>query len=248
MTTFLQDTYSVWWADLRILRHLWQRFLITSLMSPMLYLLAFGYGLGRWIEVEGTDYLKFLIPGIIALSALNTAYNGSGFKLNVDRLYNKSFDEMLMVPIRSFSLILGKSMVGVFRGLIVSVCFLVIGLAVSSMNVTPLFLLVLVASCFMFSFMGVLCALLAKTHVGMATFTSVVVMPMTFLGGTFFSINQVPGWLKGILYVLPLTHTSNCLRAEALGTDFPWLSFLGIAGFLVVFFCACLVALRRSSV
>jgi len=246
--TALQDSYSVWWADLRILRHLWQRFLVTSLMSPVLYLLAFGFGLGRWIDVEGTDYLDFVVPGIIALSAMNASFNGAGVKLNVDRLYNKSFDELLMVPISSFSLILGKSMVGVFRGLIISACFLMIGLAASPMNVTPLLVLVLIASCFMFSFMGVLCALLAKTHVDMATFTSIIIMPMTFLGGTFFSLNELPAWLKGMLYVLPLTHTSNCLRAEALGTDFPWLSFLGIVGFGAVFFYGCMTVLRRSSI
>jgi len=123
-----------------------------------------------------------------------------------------------------------------------------IGLAASPMNVTPLLVLVLIASCFMFSFMGVLCALLAKTHVDMATFTSIIIMPMTFLGGTFFSLNELPAWLKGMLYVLPLTHTSNCLRAEALGTDFPWLSFLGIVGFGAVFFYGCMTVLRRSSI
>ena len=248
MIRILQDSYSVWWADLRVLRHLWQRFLITSLMSPALYLLAFGFGLGRGMEVEGHSYLEFVIPGIVALTSMNTSFNAAGTRLNVDRLFNKSFDEMLMAPISLLSIVLGKSMIGVIRGLIISTVFLALGLAISSVSITPLFALTLILSCFMFSFMGVLFALLARSHQDMATFSSIVLLPMTFLGGTFFSLNDVPDWLNTVLHILPLTHTSSCLRAEALGTGFPWLSFLALLLFAGVFFCACMVALRRSSV
>ncbi|MDY6910798.1 MAG: ABC transporter permease [Chloroflexota bacterium] len=244
----LQDVYSVWWADLRIFRHLCQRFLITSLMSPVLYLLAFGFGLGRGMTVEGVDYLEFVIPGIMALTAMTTSFNAAGMKLNIDRLFLRSFDEMLMAPIGRVPLVMGKSVIGVVRGLIISFCFLIIGLAVSSMNVTPLFLLSLLVSCFMFAFMGVLCAMLTKSHQDMGTFSSVILTPMTFLGGTFFSLEQFPKWLEVVFYLLPLTHSSRCLRAEALGQGFPWLSFFAMLAFGAVFFWLCLVAVRRSSV
>ncbi|MCL0102789.1 ABC transporter permease [Dehalococcoidia bacterium] len=248
MVKLLQDSYSVWWADLRILRHLWQRFLITSLMTPMLYLLAFGFGLGRGITIEGISYLEFVIPGIIALTAMNTSFNSAGMKLNVDRLFYKSFHEMLMAPINPLSLILGKSFIGVLRGLITSSIFLIISVALSPIRLDALFALTLLLTCFTFSFMGILAALLARSHQDMSTFTSMVLLPMTFLGGTFFPLDQLPEALKVILHIIPLTHTTQCLRAATLGQPFPWLSLLVIAGFGLAFFLGCVLLLRRASV
>lgn len=241
----LRDIYSVWWADLRIMRHLWQRFIVLSLMGPILYLVAFGYGLGRGVVMEGVSYLEFVIPGIMALTAMNASFNGAAIKLNVDRLYNKSFDEFLMAPLHHVPLILGKSLIGVLRGLIVSTAFIIIGTFISPLTISPLFVLVQVLTCAVFAQMGVLAALLARKHQDMATFTSVVILPMAFLGGTFFSLENLPGWLQGVISALPLTHASLCLRAEALGQPFPWFSLLCLLVFGLVFFGGALVALRR---
>jgi len=75
-----------------------------------------------------------------------------------------------------------------------------------------------------------------------------VILPMTFLGGTFFSLSQLPEALKVILYIIPLTHSSQCLRAVTLGQPFPWLSLLVIVGFGLAFFLGCVLVLRRASV
>jgi len=248
MTGILADTYSVLWSDLRFLWRNWRRILITSLISPVLYLAAFGWGLGRNITVEGSSYLEFVIPGIIALTAMNSSFNGAGMKLNVDRLFYKCFDECLMSPIRPVSLILGKALAGMLRGLISSLAFLIIGFIIaSSMTVNALFALALILTCLTFAFLGVLAALLARSHQDMATFSTLVMLPMTFLGGTFFSLGQLPPFLKIIISFIPLTHSSQCLRAAALGQPFPWLSLLAVTVFGLAFFAGCMLAVRRSS-
>ena len=84
----------------------------TSLVNPILYLLAFGYGLGQGISFEGVDYIAFVIPGIIALTSMSVSFGGAAMKLNVDRLYYKSFDEMLMSPISLTSIVVGKALIG----------------------------------------------------------------------------------------------------------------------------------------
>lgn len=249
MINVFRDIYSVLWVDLRFLRRHWLRTLATSLVNPILYLLAFGYGLGRGISFEGYSYLEFVIPGIIALTAMTSSFNGAGMKLNVDRLFYKCFDECLMSPISLFSLAIGKTLIGVVRGLISSIALLIVGFIISPiLIISPLFILVLVISCFVFAFFGVLVALLAKSHQDMGTFSSLVLLPMTFLSGTFFSLSQLPEALKVILYLLPLTHSSQCLRAAALEQPFPWLSLLAILGFGLIFFSGCMVALKRASV
>jgi ABC-2 type transport system permease protein len=249
MVSVLSDIYSVLWVDLRFLRRHWLRTLVTSIVSPILYLIAFGFGLGRGISFGGYSYLAFVIPGIIALTAMTGSYNGAGMKLHVDRLFYKCFDEYLLSPISPFSLTVGKTLIGVVRGLIASVALLLVGIAISpTLIVSPLFVLVLIVSCFVFSFLGVLVALWAKSHQDMGTFSTLIILPMTFLSGTFFSLNQVPDAVKAALYVLPLTHSSESLRATALGQPFPWLSFLALMGFGLVFFAGCMFALKRASV
>jgi len=249
MLNTLRDIYSVLWVDLRVLRRHWLRTLATSLVTPLLYLVAFGYGLGSGISFEGHSYLEFIIPGIIALTAMTISFSGAGSKLNVDRLFYRSFDECLMSPISLFSLAMGKTLIGVVRGLISSTAMLLVGFAISpTLIISPLFVIVLVLSCFVFAFFGVLVAFLAKSHQDMSTFSSLVLLPMTFLSGTFFSLNQIPEALKVVLYLLPLTHSSQCLRAATLGQPFPWLCLLALLGFGLFFFSASMMALKRASV
>jgi ABC-2 type transport system permease protein len=249
VVSVLSDIYSVLWVDLRFLRRHWLRTLATSIVSPILYLVAFGFGLGRGISFGMYGYLDFVIPGIVALTAMTGSYNGAGMKLHVDRLFYKCFDEYLLSPISMFSLAVGKTLIGVVRGLLASGALLAVGIALSpSLILGPLFVLVLVTSCFVFSFLGVLVGLLAKSHQDMGTFSTLVILPMTFLSGTFFSISQLPDAVKAVLYVLPLTHSSESLRAAALGQPFPLLSFIALLVFGLVFFAGCLLALKKTSV
>jgi ABC-2 type transport system permease protein len=238
----------VLWVDLRFLSRNWLKTLATTLVAPVLYLLAFGYGLGRGVTVEGYSYLDFVIPGIIALTAMTTSFNAAGMKLHVDRLFYRCFDEALMSPISPFSIIVGKTLIGVVRGLISTAALLAACFFFSPLPaVNTMFWLTLVATCFVFSFLGVFVALVAKSHQDMSVFMSLVILPMSFLSGTFFSLSQVPEALRIVLSFSPLTHTSLCLRASALGQPFPWWSLLVLVGFGAVFFGLCFVALRRTS-
>ena len=241
--------YNILWADLAQLKRRWLRYLITTLISPLLYLVAFGWGLGRGITLNGTSYLEFVVPGIIALTAMTASFNGAGTRLNVDRLYFMSFDECLMAPIKLNSLLLGKALIGVVRGILSSVTFLVLAILIApSIHVGAMFLLGLLLTCLTFSFLGVLAALLAKSHEDMGTFGSLILTPMTFLGGTFFSLSQVPVGLKYALYLLPLTHASLWLRAAALNQPLPWASFLALLVFFVAFMGGSMIAVKRMSI
>jgi ABC-2 type transport system permease protein len=248
MFTALVDTYTVLWGTLRELRHNWQALVAASLVQPLLYLVAFGYGLGRGINFDGVSYLDFVIPGIVALTAFSASFNGVATKLQVDRFYYKCLDELMMTPVSSYSIVVGKALVGVVRGLVSSIAILVVGLILSpTLTITPLFLLSLFVSCFVFGLFGVLAAFLIPSHKDMSIFNSLVILPMTFLCGTFFSLSHLPDAGKALLYILPLTHSSSTLRAAALGQPYPWLSLIALLGFGVVCFVGCTVFLKRSS-
>ena len=243
-----RDIYTVLWVDLRFLRRNLLKTLATTLVAPVLYLLAFGYGLGRGVAVDGFSYLEFVVPGIVALTAMTTSFNAAGMKLHVDRLFFKCFGECLMSPVSLFSIVIGKTLIGVVRGLISSAALLAACFFFSPLPaVGVVFVIVLVVTCFTFSFLGVLVALIAKSHQDMSVFMSLVVLPMTFLSGTFFSLSQVPELMRIVLSVSPLTHSSLCLRAAALGQPFPWISLAVLLAFGTVFFGACMLVLKRTS-
>ncbi|MGB9960551.1 MAG: ABC transporter permease [Candidatus Bathyarchaeales archaeon] len=248
----LMDVYTVFWADLRVLKRHLARTIATSLINPLLYLLAFGYGLGRGISFEGYSYLDFVVPGIIALTAMTSSFNGSSSKLHVDRLFYKCFDEYLMSPVNVFSIAIGKALIGVVRGLLSSAALLFVGVIISPKIVAspllPMFVLVLVISCFVFAFLGVFVALLAKSHQDMNTFSTLILLPMTFLSSTFFSLEGLPETVRTVLYLLPLTHSSQCLRAAALNQPFPLASLLALIGFGILFFLGSVSVLKKTSV
>ncbi|OPY48645.1 MAG: ABC-2 type transporter [Methanosaeta sp. PtaU1.Bin060] len=154
-----------------------------------------------------------------------------------------------MAPIGLSSLLMGKALIGVFRGVLSSVAFLILALLIApSMHVSPMFLLGLLLTCLTFSFLGVLAALLARSHEDMGTFGSIILLPMTFLGGTFFSLSQVPLGLKYLLYLLPLTHASLWLRAAALNQSLPWTSLLVLLIFFAAFMAGSMAAVKRMSI
>ena len=138
MLQTLRDIYAVVWVDLRFLRRNLGKTMALTLVAPILYLLAFGYGLGRGASIEGFSYLQFVIPGILALTAMTTAFNTSGLKLHVDRLFFKCFDETLMSPVSAFSIITGKALIGVVRGLLSSAALLLACLVFSPLPAVSL--------------------------------------------------------------------------------------------------------------
>jgi len=245
----VKEIYYVSWSDMRFMRHNMLNVILTSLMSPLLYLIAFGFGLGDSMTQQGVPYIAFMIPGIVALTSLSASFTSTSTRLNVQRLFYRSFDEMLMCPLRFSSIIIGKTMLGFMRGLLSCSIIFAIGLFLTPhLQLTPLFLACVLLSCFTFSCLGVTAALLAKSHQSMATFNTLVILPMTFLCGTFFSLDSLPEAFQWALYAVPLTHSSVCIRAASLGWDFPWASLAVLAIFTLVFFSVNMHLLRTRRV
>ena len=76
----------------------WRKITATALVSPLLYMSALGWGLGSSSAVTDRPYIDFLVPGIIALTTMNTSFSAVGQPLNVQRLYERSFDQIIISP------------------------------------------------------------------------------------------------------------------------------------------------------
>ena len=251
MSNLLTETYHVAWGDLMFFKHNFWNILVMSVMSPLLYLIAFGYGLRSGQTDIGVSYVAFVIPGIAALSSLSSSFSSTATRMNVQRLYYRSFDEMMMCPLSLPAIVLGKSVLGLLRGMLS--CFLIyfLGLFLApELVLSPLVIVCILLSCMVFSMLGMMAALLAKSHQSMATLNSLLILPMTFLCGTFFSVSSLNPVFQAILYCMPLTHASEIIRAAALPDylDFPLMSLVVLVAFGIAFFAIDLYLLKTRKV
>ncbi len=238
------DTLTIFWGEWLDLRARIAQIAATGLISPLIYVLAFGLGLGRVIDDAGAppagdSYLEFILPGMVALSSMAISFGGTTFSICGDRLFNKTFEEFLLVPVHPLALHLGRMLAGVLRGVLTAASVMVVailftGKILSFLN--PLFLLVLVLNCAVFAGVGVLVGLSVKSLETVGLYNNFLIVPMSFLGATFFDPGTLPPVFQVVVYCLPLTYATTALRAAAylpLG-QFPWYSLLVLAGFAVV--------------
>ena len=226
----IYDVSTVFWRDWVILDRRIVKFVLSRMISPMLYLVAFGWGLGRGMQIDGGSYLDFILPGIMALNAMNISFSAVGSPLSMSRLYHKTIEEYLIAPIDAGSFVIGKILAGSLRGLIsCSVIFALGYLFGAKFVVSIRFVLVLALACFLFAALGFVAAMLIDSHEDMGNFSTYVLLPMSFLCATFFSLEGLPAVLQKLIELLPLTHVTYALRSVGRGEGIPWIS-VGILG------------------
>ena len=104
----LSDIWTVFWRDWVVLKHRMTAFILSRMVAPLLYLIAFGWGLGRSIQTaNGASYIDFLVPGILALNSMNISFN-SVTPVHAERVYHKSIEEYIIAPIRPYAYVIGK--------------------------------------------------------------------------------------------------------------------------------------------
>jgi ABC-2 type transport system permease protein len=226
--SLLRDSLTVFWGDWLDLRVRILQVVASGLISPLIYILAFGLGLGSALGKPsvGETYLQFMLPGMVALSSMTISFGGTTFSICGERLYSKTFEEILLLPVSPLALFLGKMLAGVVRGMMTASAVLLLAVLFTGQwnFLNPLFLLILVLNCAVFSGLGVLVGLNVKSLEGVGILNNFLIVPMSFLGGTFFDPSTLPIALKFIVYLLPLTYTSLGLRAAAYlpFSQFPW--------------------------
>ena len=210
--SILDESYRVAWGDLQYMKGNMIEVLLSSLVGPLLYLLAFGFGVGGTMQ-DPQSYVMYIVPGIIALTTLSATFSSTSMKILVQRLFYMSFDELLLCPIHISSIILGKTIQGMVRALISCTILLLVGWLLSpQVVISPWIFAVIIMGSMMFSLLGLLAGMLTNKTQNLALFSSVVIIPMTFLCGTLFDVNVLPDYIAYIIYALPLTHVSNLMR------------------------------------
>jgi len=203
---------------LRFLR-LWKQTVMPGLISSALYILVFGHALGARIgKIKDISYMNYIIPGLVMMSVINHAYQNSSSSL-MQAKFLKFLDDLLITPLSGFEISVAYIIGATCRGLINGIMVILLSMILTDFTIDNVFLtcLYLVTVSWAFGAMGVIVGIYAKTwdHIGM--FTTFVFMPLSMLGGVFWSIEMLPEFWRTISMFNPLYWMINGLRYATLG-------------------------------
>lgn len=206
---------AVYRREMLILKRRLKKQLMGQAITPLLYLVTFGYAMGSEIRFEDVTYLQFLLPGLVAMSSMTQAFSIST-DINVARFYWHIFDEFQAAPISNAAYVAGEVMAGMTRALMSIVIILGLGALFGVyLHMGFWFWLAILLNSFLFSSLAVMMAMLVKSHADQGLLTNFIITPMAFLGGTFFPLDKLPESIGMILSLLPLTHASTLIRNAA---------------------------------
>jgi len=218
----------------RVLK-LWTQTVVAPILSSLLFILVFGLSLGSRIkQIDGIDYEVFIVPGLIAMAMIQATYannSASVFQARFDRYLN----DVLAAPMRPWEVNLALSIGGVVRALLIGAGLLACAMAVVDVPVRHPFELALAVTLalVLFSSFGVIVGVYANSWDHTAFVTNIVILPLTFLGGVFYSVDRLPAPWHEISHANPIFYLLNAVRYGFLGTsDVSFVLALGVTGVL----------------
>lgn len=195
---------------------------IASLGQPMLYLLALGFGLGPVFQKSGNgSYLQFLAPGIIAMSVLFTSIF-SGVGLLFDRQFG-FLKETLVAPVPRLQIMIGRTLGGAtvacLQGTLIFIVCLLAGFRPVSIAAIPLAFVFMALIAIVFCALGTAIGSGLQDMQGFQLVMNFLVMPIFFLSGALFPLNNLPKALAAVTRIDPLSYGVDGLRGALISAS-----------------------------
>ncbi len=198
---------------------------ISPVISSFLYLLVFGVSLGSSVQLKsGIPYLSFLIPGLMVMGLINNAFQNSSSSV-VTSKFSGDLEDIRVAPIPHSYIVWAMGLGGIIRGSLVAMVTGLVGMAFHYMQLSEflwikhpaLLLYFFITGGLMFAFLGIFVAVLANTFDQLSAFSSFILLPLTYLGGVFISIESLhPAW-QFVSKLNPLFYLINGFRYSMLG-------------------------------
>jgi ABC-2 type transport system permease protein len=216
---------------------LWTQTIVAPVVSAFLFIVVFGLSLGGRIkQIDGVDYDAFIVPGLITMAMVQAAYSNNAssvFQARFDRYLN----DVLAAPMRNWEVNLGLSLGGAVRALLIAAALAALALPVTGAPVhEPLVLALAVAiALVLFCSLGVIVGIYAETFDHHTFVNNIIILPLTFLGGVFYSVSRLPSPWQEISHANPIFYLVSAVRYGFLGTaDAPIGLALGVTAVLAL--------------
>ncbi len=216
----------------RVMR-LWTQTTLAPVISSALFIVVFGLSLGHRINsINGFDYDVFIVPGLIAMAMAQAVYSNNSstiFQARNDRY----IDDVLAAPMHSWQMNLGFAVGGAFRALIIGVALTALAVPLTGAPVHNPAALVLAIALLMAGFgaLGIVVGIYAETFDHISFVNNIVILPLTFLGGVFYSVSRLGSPWEQVSHANPLFYVVEAVRYGFLGSAdvSPWIAFGVIA-------------------
>ena len=215
------------------------RTLLQSVVSPVvstsLYFVVFGAAIGSRIEeVDGVSYGAFIVPGLIMLSVMMQAVSNASFGIYFPKFIGTIF-ELLSAPVNFIEIVIGYVGAAATKSLMIGLIILATSFLFVDLHIRHPFVMLgfLVLTCLSFSLLGFIIGIWARNFEQLQLVPLLVVTPLVFLGGSFYSISMLPPVWQTITLFNPVVYLVSGFRWSFFGlADVPvGLSLLAIAGF-----------------
>ena len=185
-TLFSKESY-------RFLR-IWAQTLFPPVMTSSLYFLIFGSFIGSRIEgINGYTLMEFMTPGLIMMAVVSSAYMNVSSSFYFSK-FQRNIDELLVAPCSNHIIILGYALAGVFRAVMVGILILLTATFFTNVTVHHIFSFIsfLCLTALLFSLVGLINGIFAKKFDDISVVPTFILTPLSYLGGIFYSIDQIP--------------------------------------------------------
>src|ERR671914_3017515 len=196
----------------------WMQTIIPPLLTSLLYVVVFGVALGvRIREVDGIPYLEYILPGVALMSLITGSQMNSSWSV-FDAKRERYIDEVLIAPMSDMQIALAYSLGGTLRGVMMGAGVLLVGAPFVGVSIAhPGLLLVIgVLSAFTFSALGTMVGALATRVEHISFLANVVIQPLAFLGGVFYSVGMLPEAARAATLFNPIFYTVDAARYATL--------------------------------
>jgi ABC-2 type transport system permease protein len=217
-----QSYRSLFWLAareaLRVMR-LWSQTVVAPVVSSLLFVVVFGLSLGNRIkDVGGFEYQVFILPGLVAMAMLTAAYannSSSIFQARNDRY----IDDILAAPMMPWQMDVGLTIGGVLRALLIGVALTAISAPLLGVPIAEPLLLVPAAlgAVLLFASLGVIVGIYAQTWDHHSFVQNLVIAPLAFVGGVFYSVDILPSPWHELSHANPLFYMVDAIRHGFLG-------------------------------
>lgn len=234
----------------RILR-IWPQTLMPPAITMTLYFVIFGQMIGSRIgQMGGVAYMQFIVPGLIMMAVITNSYSNVVSSFFATKFHG-NIEEMLVSPISKHIILIGFVAGGVFRGLMIGFIVTILALFFTDLTLFNPFITVIsvILTAVLFSLGGFINAIFARSFDDISIVPSFVLTPLTYLGGVFYSLENLSGFWQTLSLLNPIVYMVNTFRYGILGhSDVNiGMSLLTIGVFTVVFYTIAYRLLKNGS-
>jgi len=233
----------------RFLR-IWSQTLLPPAITMTLYFIIFGKLIGSQLrDIEGFSYMQYIVPGLTMMSIMTSAYANTSSSF-FGAKFSRSIEEMLVSSMPSYIILLGYVLGGALRGILVGLIVISISFLFTHIHIQHWGIVISMAvlSSMLFALGGLINAIFAKKFDDVSFIPTFVLTPLTYLGGIFYSIKQLPPAWQTVSQFNPIFNIVDSFRFGMLGIS-DMNIYVGLSlviGFFIILFVVSLYLLEKG--